>query len=229
MFRLILVFLFYFLGGLTASWAQANLLSEKTVGVYISSKAFSYPDDFYLPISQFLTLDDDRSWVGRMKAEFIIRMGWMFTEQLQQLAGADTIYFLNADLRMGRAFQRIYDPDQSTITRPTEDLAELDMVLVVNPYTLRSRMHRSVFIRSNRMITERITVKTSQFTITLFDLHNTSLVLPTQSCLDDQKGPNPNWHFDFYRNKSAMGKFLSKGFSQWWDQMLEGNRDNCTE
>ena len=229
MYRLFLALLITTCFGSTQVCAQADLLRGKTVGVYFSSKAFSYPDEFYLAISQFLTLDDDRSWIGQMKAEFMIRLGWMYIEQLQEVAETDTVYFLNAELGMGRAFQRIYDAENATIGKPGEDLAELDLVLVINPFSIQSRIHKSVFIRSNRMITERIPVKTCQFNITLFDLHNPSLVLPTEICLDDQSGPKPEWHFDFYMQKSSMGKFLSKCFSQWWAQMLNGERSNCED
>ena len=227
MFRQFLAILIISVFGFSHTIAQADLLHHKTIGVYISSKTFSYPDEFYLPISQFLTLDDDRSWVGQMKAEFMIRLGWMYIEQLQALAQADTVYFLNAELGMGKAFQQIYDVENNIIGKPGEELAELDMVLVINPFTIQSRMHKSVFIRSNRMITERVPIKTCQFTVTLYDLHNLSLTLPTSICIDNQKSPNPAWHFDFHLQKSSMGKFLSKCFSQWWAQMLTGERNNC--
>lgn len=210
--------------------AQANLLAGKTVGVYISSKAVVYPTDYYIPIAQFVTRDNDAAWNGRLKAEFLIRMGWLLSEQLGALSEADTVLFLNADLPRGRAMQAAYDPVLNRISPGEEALDDVNFIIVLDHMDLDVRLHRSVFIRSNRMITERIPIKKVHCRLTLFDLASPDLVLPTEVCLDDMNDKNPpEWYFDFYRQESKLGQFLSKIYTQWWAQMLTGERSNCEE
>lgn len=218
------------LGMTTSAFAQANLLTNQKIGVYISSRAVSYGQDFYIPIAQFVTQEDDAAWNGRLKSEFLIRMGWMLSEQLQGLSEADTVYFMNADLPMGRAMQEAYDPILGTMDMRNERLRDLDFIVILDEFEMNMRIHRSVYIRSNRMVSENIPIKTASCQMTLFDLSNPDLVLNTRICLDDQKTPNPAiWHFDMLKDSSAMGKFLSKVFSTWWDLMLMGERSSCGE
>lgn len=209
-------------------FAQADLLADKNVGVYFSSRAVSYEQEFYLPIAQFVTQEDDAAWNGRLKSEFLIRLGWMLTEQLQEVAGADSVYFMNADMAMGRAMQEGYQHEEGVLDRSKEDLQALDFVLVLDEFDMDTRIHRSVFIRSNKMVSENIPIKTASFQMRMFDMDNEELVLSTRVCLDDQNSPIPaKWHFDFSRTTSGMGKFLSKVFSTWWELMLAGESNNC--
>ena len=219
-----------FLLGFSSVSAQANLLAGKKVGVYFSSRAVTYGQSFYLPIAQFVTQEDNAAWNGKLKSEFLINLGWMFCQQLQPLADADSVYFMNADLPLGRAMQEAYDPVLSSISRDQAYLKELDFVLVLDEFELATRNHRSVYIRSNRMITEDIPIKTVASRMSLFDLKSPDFVIRTNVCLDDQTSPAPQaWHFDMLRSSSALGKFLSKVFSTWWDLMLSGERSSCED
>lgn len=214
----------------SVTFAQANLLADKNIGVYFSSRAVSYEQEFYLPIAQFVTQDDEAAWNGRLKSEFLIRLGWMLTEQLQSTAGADSVYFMNADMPMGRAMQEGYQSEAGILDRNREEMEVLDFVLVLDEFDMDTRIHRSVFIRSNKLVSENIPIKTASFRMRMFDMNNEELVLSTRVCIDDQNTPGPaNWHFDFFRTTSGMGKFLSKVFSTWWELMLTGDSSNCSE
>lgn len=206
--------------------AQSIATQPSRLGLYLSSKGFEYSESLYLEISQFLTLDDDRSAAGRMKSEFIIRLGWMLCEQIQRLSGADTVYFLNADLAMGRAWQGTYQPGQARLSgKPVLD--SLDQVLVINPFHLSTRTQRSVYIRSNRMITDRIPVKKVSFQVLAFDPARQQLTTQVDICMDDLRSPKAPAHFDLFEQGSPLGKFLSKSFSQWWEMRLQGQFSNC--
>lgn len=211
-------------------FAQANLLDGKKVGVYISAKAVTYGDVYYLPIAQFVTQDDEAAWNGKLKSEFLIRMGWMLTEQLQGLSLADTVYFMNADLPLGSSMQEAYDPIEERLTKVTPSMSELDFVLILDQFSLQTRNHRSVYIRSNRMVTENIPIRVVDGRLTLFDLRNPDLILHTSVCYDEQtSAAPPEYHFDFHNRDSAMGGFLGKVFSTWWELMLNGERSNCQQ
>ncbi|RMG57320.1 MAG: hypothetical protein D6722_25150 [Bacteroidetes bacterium] len=219
----------FWLGGKTIA-NPPDSLAGKRLAVYLSSKHFSMTETFNMEVAQFLTVDEDRSWMGRMKEEFMIRMGWLFTEQLQALSGADTVIFLNADLPRGRAFIDTYDASTGRLRRSApEALQDLDHILVLSPFSLGSRIHRSVYIRSNRMISERIPVEVIDMTLTWLSPMAPSQARETRVCYDRLKTPRPPSPFDLHAEHSGMGKVLSQAFSQWWDQEQGQQESTCEE
>ncbi|MEL6591710.1 MAG: hypothetical protein AAFP02_23980 [Bacteroidota bacterium] len=203
-------------------------LQGKSVGVYVSSKGFNFDQGLDMQVTQFLTIGEDRSYVGRLKPELMIRLGWLVTEQLQSLGQADTVHFLNADPPRGFAFRERYDVDNNRMKPGKSDqLADLDYVLVLNEFDLAYRFHRSSYIHSNRMVTERITVKTMQLSMTAFAMNQSQQGSTITVCYDDQKSKKPTPHFDFYPQKSPMGRFLGFCFSQWWQLWQTGEKNNC--
>lgn len=223
------VTLFTLLSLFSFTQVQGQELNEngQDVGLFISSKSFSYSEDFYKEVSQFLTLDDDRSWVGKMKSEFIIRMGWLLQEQLQKLEQTDTLYFMNAEAKLGRALLSSYDFESRRYKTPHEELKLLRKIYVLNSFEINTRKHRSVYIRSNRMITEYIPVMVLSFNISIIDPKNPTNVVQTEVCFDAQTSSTETDYFDLHAERSAMGKFLSKSFSQWWFQLLNNIPSNC--
>jgi len=227
---LIIVLLFDWNGASAKSESLMPSLKGKRVGVYVSSKGFSFDEALDMQVTQFLTIGEDRSYVGRLKPELMIRLGWLLTEQIQQLAQTDTVHFLNADPPRGFAFREIYDVENNRVQKTLpESLNDLDYVLVINEFELAYRFHRSSYVRSNRMITERITVKTTSLSLTTFALGKAQQGSTIQVCYDAQKNSKPPKHFDFYHEKSPMGRYLGFVYSQWWQLWLEGKSDNCPQ
>ena len=221
--------IFIFLGLLAGNFAKAqkNPFKDKKVGVYISSKSFTYPEELYLNISQFIGIMDKDAWAGRQKSEFIIRLGWMICEQLKELGEVDSVAFLNADLARGSLFQNAYDGLNNRMITPREPL-DLDYVLVFSPFEMTTRIHKSVYIRSNRMVTDRINVKIINFETALFKANGDRDPKVIKICFDEQKGTKPSAHyFDFHRKESGLGKFLSFSFSHWWEAVRNGSDGNC--
>jgi hypothetical protein len=221
-----------FLGGLGESgflWGQALPQSGQRVGLYISSRSFGYAPDFFIEVAQFLKLEEDRSNIGKMKNELIIRLGDELARQLQALSDADTVYFLNANLELGRAMLAAYDTAKGYLLDPDPVLQELDQVLVIDPFFIASRNHRSVFIRSNRMISQNIPVKKARFTVILIEPQRPRIPYPTEVCYDDLKSAKPTLTFDFMSQESQMGLYLSQVFSQWWGQWSGELSGSCAE
>ncbi len=208
--------------------AQAGLLKGKRVGVYVSSKEFLMNEDYYLQAAQFLKLEEDRSYSGEMDSELLIRLGENFCAQLKDLSGADTVYFLNADIEKGQVFQQAFNLEENKLENPVE-ISQTDLLLVMTRLHLQTRSHRSVFIRSNRMFTEKVKVKKADMTMTLLDPALPELALEAHSCLDEYQSPKRPQYFDFFQSQSPFGKFLSRLFSQWWWQLEEGIDSNCEE
>jgi hypothetical protein len=210
--------------------AQAPALAGKSIGLYISSKEFQFSDLLSMQVTQFLTIGEDRSYAGRIKPEFMIRLGWLLTEQLPGITGADTVHFLNADPPRGYAFREAYDPLLNRFSGPAQEaLQDLDVVLVLSAFDFQTRSHRSTYVMSNRMVTERIQVKHGKMEITPILIKEGRTLDPVQVCLDDQKHKAPTLHFDFYRKQSPTGNFLSKLFSQWWEQWKNSHAGFCAE
>lgn len=222
-------FLFLFISLLYSSTihAQSDRFAGKTIGLYISSQGFSFDETFTMKISQFLTIGENRADLGRTKPEFIIRLGWMFAEQLQKVSRADTVIFLNADLPRGRVMKESYDSERRFLTRTHSELGDLEEILVINPFEMNARIHKSVYIRSNRMITDRIPIPVMKAEFAFLDPLRPRLGEYVQVCFDDQKTEEPTSYFHFHKKESPIGSFLSKGFSQWWEQIVMEIESNC--
>ncbi|MEM9987839.1 MAG: hypothetical protein AAF804_22335, partial [Bacteroidota bacterium] len=147
--------------------------------------------------------------------------------QLQEKSNADTVYFLNADLKRGRALVEAYDTLSGNLFRPASVLTELDHILIIDPMHIRSRIHKSVYIRSNRMITDNIPVKNTRLTVRYLDPARPKQPQSLQVCYDEINGPKRTTSFSFFEDESRLGTYLSQVFSQWWLQFWLDLPSNC--
>jgi len=198
-----------------------------TVGVYISGKNFNLDPTFDRKYVQFLKQgQEDRSFAGKLKNEVIIELGKLLEEQLPLATEADSVVFMNAYPSLGKAFQSAYNA-RSKPDEELEALKELDYIIFLETYELSKRIHKSVFIRSNRMITERIPVEKVNFTVLVFKPSNLALVGAFELCFDRLKDKPVERYFDFYAENSPCGKFLSDCFSAWWLQLAQASDFSC--
>ncbi|MEO1450308.1 MAG: hypothetical protein AAFV07_12320, partial [Bacteroidota bacterium] len=154
-------------------------------------------------------------------------IGWLLADEIKKETGADTVFFLNAEPARGGAFQDNYDLyNQEMITQP-QPLQDLEMVFVLDSVTLSTRKHRSVFIRSNRMVTEYININVASGYMHAIDPRSTSRGELTRFCFDAQKSPKSPPVFDLYKSQSPMGGFMSRFLSQWWVQWRLGEKGVC--
>ena len=209
------------------SIGQANLLQGKLLGIYISSSQFDLPQKYAMSTAQFLSVGENRSGVGNQKSELMIRLGELISRQLNGLAAADSIIFLNGDLIKGRAFRAMYDRETNKLKDTIPALSGIEMVLVINELDLGTRSHQTVFFRSNQMYTKKIEVKTAELSATLLDPYVPELAIQLSTCFDEYDSPKVPYHFNFYKADSKLGDFFSRLFSNWWQQMLDGIESNC--
>ncbi|MEM7658979.1 MAG: hypothetical protein AAF399_22845 [Bacteroidota bacterium] len=208
--------------------SYTELLAGQRIGVYFSGQGFSFSDQHRISIGQFIQVDNTEAWQGRLKSEFLVQLGWLFSEQLQYVAKADTVLFLNADPKLGQVMQEKYLVESQKFRGNPPELAHLDWIIVVNPMNIGTRIHKSVFIRSNRMISERVPVSVGNMTIALHDPERLGEEKYFEVCFDKQKSKPPTSTFDFHRSDSPFGRFLSHWYSQWWEQM-RGEAGLCEE
>lgn len=226
---LVLGLLVFMFAGNPSLVAQDSLaMSGKRIGIYFGSKEFQYSQSYYLPIAQFLSVSEDRSYTGKMKNELLIRLGEQLAEQLPAISGADSVYFINGDVTRGRAFINSYDVKANRIYDPARVFEGTDYIIVLNSLDLSTRIENDFFIRSNRMLTERVHVKQGNMKLTLFDLGDlkTSPRI-IETCLDERKSPEKAISFNFYRKRSALGRFFGRMFTANWNQLGTGSDSNC--
>ncbi|MCI4668723.1 MAG: hypothetical protein MRZ79_11355 [Bacteroidia bacterium] len=204
---------------------QTEMLKNKKVGFYISGKNFSLDPVFNLKYAQFLKQgDEDRSYTGKFKNEIIIQLGILLEKELPNILNTDTAYFMNAIPKYGLIFRAAYDSSEQKLYGDYEELKNLDYVLYLEKYQLKSRIHRSVYIQSNRMVTERIPIEVANFDFLIISPKDNKVLHRSHICLDKINDKVSKKYFDFYSAKSGTGKFLASSFSAWWmDLGKEGN------
>ncbi|MEM6767432.1 MAG: hypothetical protein AAF824_15970 [Bacteroidota bacterium] len=205
---------------------QTNFQGKK-ISVFISSKTSAYTEPFVFPVTQFLKIEEDRSWTGDLKAEFLIRLGELFCAELQEITQADTVIFLNADINRGQQFLANYDLERRKLVSE-KGMSDSDHLLIIQDFTLKNRLERSVFIRSNRMYSEKVPVKQAELRILAFSQGNTQPLKTFSVCRDERNSGKVSSHFDFYNAQSKLGDFLSQVFSNWWEMDKQNLLSNCS-
>ncbi|MDX2284823.1 MAG: hypothetical protein NW241_11710 [Bacteroidia bacterium] len=203
-----------------------ELMRSQRIGLYISSRECSYTGQFNQGIAQFLKLEEDRSQEERVKQELIIRLGALLCAQSPQVLGADTMYFLNSDLELGGRFRDAYDPQQRRLRSPVA-LRGTGRVLVLASMHLDTRIHTSVYARSNRMHTDRIPVRRAAMTLLLFDPGQNTPLASWQLCFDELLVPRRAYAYDFFAGESNMGQFFSRLFTEWHAMTLGNSSGGC--
>ncbi len=210
--------------------AQEVSLEQQAIGLYISSRSFEIDDLFNLKVGQFLRKgEEDRSYVGNLERELIIQLGELLCAQIKALGQADTVYFLNGEPEMARALQQNLDFRYMQMRGSPPELQSLDQILVLSPFQLSSRIHKSVYIRSNRMYTERIPVEVFQFRFHRFLPRDPNFHQTVEVCFDRLDHKLPDRYITLLRNESQFGKVLGDAFSQWWGQWQYSWTGHCTE
>ncbi len=209
--------------------AQLPELTGKTLGIYISAKQVNFNEDYHMDVNQFLTVEEDRSWGVNAKTEFLVRLGERLGEQLKEVTGLDSVYFLNADPARAREFIQQYNPDNG-IVRPLSNRFEgTDMILIIDELTLLTRSGEYAYIRSNRIFTQRIRVKHAQLSMRWHNLEVNDHPLRTVTCFDAKESTRPPHIINLYAKDSSLGDFLTKLFSTWWLQMAHQEPNNCQD
>ncbi|MEM0998220.1 MAG: hypothetical protein AAGN35_14260 [Bacteroidota bacterium] len=189
-------------------------LEGKTVAVYFSKKQFVFDSSFRIPLSQFILSDKgEDAPIEDIKTQTLISLGTLFSEQLQPAAQADSVYFLNEFPAQARAFIANYDSENRTLGPTGEIFAGTDYILVVNPFVLGSYTTSAVYTRSNRLITEKVMVKTGRVRIEIYDAAQGNRVHSTEVCIDERKTAVPDILFEFHMRSSRTGNFLARLFS----------------
>ncbi|MEM6264367.1 MAG: hypothetical protein AAGI38_17770 [Bacteroidota bacterium] len=223
LFRLLLLFC-VLIGSITTRAQQPTDLKGKKLGFFIDSKTFSFDETYYLPAAEFLKVEEDRSAGAKVKNELMVRLGEIFVDQLQAATEADTVIFLNADLRRGKAFREVYTSGSKRMVKMPAALQGIDEVWVMGKMELTSRRENLSYIRSNRIVTQRLVVKVGQMQMVHFTLGgNNSAGETTQIIFDARKSTcKVPRTFDFFADSSSLGKFFSDLFSNWWSGYQQG-------
>ena len=217
-------------GLFSAAQAQSSQLplKGKRVAVYFSSRQFDFDDSYRIPLSQFIKSDEgDKAEIEDIKRQTLIALGRLFSEQLQAPTQADSVYFLNENPELGKTFIDRYDSDERTLESLGPKFAGTDLVLIVNPLNLTSYKTSSVYSRSNRIITDQITVKTARMSLEVFSPSTGQRLTVAETCMDERKTQVAANYFDLHMKSSKTGQFLGKLFTLAVQNLNEGKASNC--
>lgn len=208
--------------------SQQLPLKGKRVAVYFSSRQFDFDDSYRIPLSQFIKSDEgEKAEIEDIKRQTLIALGRLFSEQLKSPSQADSVYFLNENPAMGKAFMDHYDSDERTLEPIGASFAETDLILIVNPLNLTSYKTSSVYSRSNRIITDQITVKTARMSLEVFSPATGQRLTVAETCMDERKTQVTGNSFDLHMKSSKTGQFLGKLFTLAVQNLNEGKASNC--
>jgi hypothetical protein len=199
----------------------------KTLAVYISGSQFSYSEDYYLPIAQFLKLGEDRSWGESEKAELLIRVGERLCDELQQSGKWDSVFFLNGEPRLAKAFLDNWEAGRQKLGSQVLPETAASEILVIEGIELSVRASNSVFIRSNRIISEKKRFFIGEMHFSMYDVQSGTLGIRTRTCMEEKYNGDVPLILDLFATESRLGNYLSRLFSRFWLQLTEGASGNC--
>lgn len=218
--------------GVSGVFAQSdslkNMLEGKTAAVFLSKKHFTFPENYLLLLSQFIKAEEEkRTDVENIKQSTLILLGEFFCGQSEKVLKADSVYFLSEYPDLARQFLDHYSSDPHYLEPLDGAFGNTDYILVVSPLTLGGYQTSSVYARSNRIITEKIYVKTARMRVDLYDPVTGHLKATFHTCFDDRKSKKPGKLYNFHNGDSPTGQFLANLFSAFAEQMAAGVKDNC--
>lgn len=203
-------------------------LKGKRVAVYFSSRQFDFDDSYRIPLSQFIKSDEGHTAeIEDIKRQTLIALGRLFSEQLKAPTQADSVYFLNENPAMGKAFMEQYDSDEGILEPLGPAFAGTDLILIVNPLNLASYKTSSVYSRSNQIITDQITVKTARMSLDVFSPATGQRITLAETCMDERKTKVTANYFDLHMKSSKTGQFLGRLFTLAVQNLNEGKASNC--
>lgn len=194
------------------------------MGLYLSSRAFTYTPPFSIPLAQYAGISDSNE--ASLKTQALLRLGGQMAAGIQAQAQADTVIYLNTDPLMGRAFINQFDGEQRRLFS-TEGLEQLDYVIALHPVELSTRLSTVVYARSNRLVTERIHVRLAKLSWGLYDLRAPGNTGYFQLCFDEGSSTLPPLMFDFDSKRSSFGLFFSRLWTLAWQKQLQGVAEFC--
>lgn len=140
------------------------------MGVYFSKKKFTYNSAYREPFAAFVQRTDTLGLSDEaLKLATSIRLGNYIRNQLAEHSGADTVIFINAIPQAANVMLRTYIPQGFNREKLWQALGrELDYVVVIDLLECSTSLRRSIFAISNRIVSERRTVRQVQLAVKVF-------------------------------------------------------------
>lgn len=213
---------------LKAQASDTSPYAGKTIAIFFSLKHFTFSDDYLLPLSQFIKAEEGKEAnVEDIRQQTLIILAEQFCQQAASVLGADSVYFLSGQPQMAQSFMEHYRSSDQTLMPMGESLAGTDLVWVIDPLALGGYQTSSVYARSNRIITEKVIVKTARVESYWFEPRSGAMVSQAIHCFDERKNRVANPHFQFNNQESPMGFFFAGLFSRVTDQVLKVGDSGC--
>ena len=223
---------FIFLSGIKITFSQGHpIFQEKTIGIYLSKKHYSYSDDHLLPMTQFVkSVRGTEVLVDDIKLESLICVGELLSAELAKVTGADSTYFLNQYPTQARSFIKNFDEENDQLKSGITSRGNTDFILVISELEIRPFYTTSVFTRSNRLVTEKVLQNKASLKVGLYPAMGGSSIKSFRICFDEVLDHQESLDFKFHNKKrSRMGTFFARLFTFGFRQIAKDNPDSCPD
>lgn len=208
--------------------SEGQPLRGSVVGIYLSAKAFTFDDNYQMLLTQFVSqADPDTLGPDQLKPRTLVALGKLFSAQLAEAVGADSVYFLNENPEAAQAFLDAYAPEEHKLRPPGAAMGETDYVMVINPFVLGSYKTTQMYSHSNRILTEQVIRRTARLRFEVWDVVQGQQRFVSEVCLDENEKVRPEVTFDFMNKESPTGAFLARVFGLGMEQLNHGTSSNC--
>jgi len=210
--------------------AQSHPLADKTVAVYFSKKGYTYGQPYHHYLSQFVNrAADTKVLIDDLKTQSLVAIGTHLSSQLAEASGAKEAFFLNERPQLAKAFVGAYSSESHQLEANPTAFQGVDLVMVINPFTLYSERVPVVLTRSNRLITTFDRFKVARLNIELWDPSTGKLIKTQETCIREGRTDKSELQFDFQSETSKTGKFLSAVFSIAVQSLSNDSPSNCPQ
>lgn len=187
----------------------AQNISHKNIGIFLSPKGFTYQKECALPITQFLSVGENRSQVENIKNECLTRLGERLVTEFQQETTADSVYFVNADAAKNKFFIDNYNTDSHSFNVLANSFVGTDYFFIIEKMTINYRKAPTVFINEGEMVSERKKIINVAFSLAIFEVKNKQFVKSLTGSADEWKDNTYNYKLNIYAQESMLGKMFS--------------------
>lgn len=198
----------------------ANVLRGHGVALYVSQRGLEFSGAYTVLFGAYLATKDSLGLLEEdLKRGVSIKLGTFLCDALPRHLATGACTFVNADPVLGPAFVRASSaPDRLGTRLNVAALANLvpagmRYALVVDRLELHSQERTAVYSISNRIVSERRTVRVGHIRLKLYDLRSGDLIADADTPYDDERSPHRHAYFSVGDGTAAAEVFFARMFN----------------
>ncbi len=194
-----------------------NALRGQGVALYVSQRGLEFSGAYTVLFGAYLASKDTLGLLEEdLKRGVSIKLGTFLCDALPRYLGATGCTFVNADAVLGPAFVRANSgPDRLGTRLNVSALSnllpsEMKLALVVDAIELHSQERTAVYSISNRIVSEKRTVRLGSIRLKLYDLNTGDLLADANVPYDDERSAHRHAYFSVGDGTAAAEVFFAR-------------------